>query len=59
MEQTSLEELHMDPTEGDIFIDGSCFGGAGRIPAAGLALAQLVIGSEGEYQKWKVYQESA
>ncbi len=45
-------ELRMDPRDGDVYMDGSCFGGGGHVRAAGLAVAQLVTAEDGSFAKW-------
>ena len=51
-------ELRMDSRDGDVYMDGSCFGGWGHVRAAGLAVAQLVTAEDGSFAKWKLLQES-
>ncbi len=52
------EGFGFDSKDGDVYIDGSCFGGSGRARAAGLAAVQLIRSKTGEGLRWKVLSES-
>ncbi len=52
------EMFGFDADQGDLFIDGSCYSGNGRLVATGLAVVQMVINAQGENIKWRVLQES-